>query len=82
MSLGMITPAQCRMARAALRWEMQTLSETAGVFRDTLLRFEGEQGGANRATLAVIRQAFEEAGVEFVDGHKPGVLFAPPGEVP
>ena len=67
------------MARAALRWERPTLAEKAGVSRNTIVRFELEQGGANRATLAVIRQAFEAAGIEFIDGEAPGVrLHSPP----
>ena len=62
----MITAAQCRMARAALRWDMQDLAERAGVGLMTVLRFETEQGRPSRATLILLHQAFERAGVEFL----------------
>jgi len=61
------------MARAALRWTLQELADRAGVSRATLTRFESEQGSPIGATLTVVRQALEAAGVEFIDGDAPGV---------
>jgi transcriptional regulator with XRE-family HTH domain len=61
----MLTAAQCRMARSALRWTLQEVADKAGVSRATLTRFEAEQGTPIAATLKVVRQAFETAGIEF-----------------
>jgi transcriptional regulator with XRE-family HTH domain len=61
----MFTPSQCRMARAALRWTLDDVAGRAHVSRATVSRFEIEQVEPNAATRAVIRQAFEAAGVEF-----------------
>ena len=60
-----LTSAQCRMARSAIRWTAQDLAKKAGVSRTTVARFELEQVEPNPATLTVMRQAFEAAGVEF-----------------
>jgi transcriptional regulator with XRE-family HTH domain len=61
----MITPAQCRMGRSALRWTVSDVAERSGVSRNTVSRFEAEQVEPNPATLKVIRQALETAGIEF-----------------
>src|SRR4051794_4848149 len=62
---AVITAAQCRMARAALRWDAAQLAEQAGVARMTVLRFEAGQTEPTRGTRALLRQAFEAAGIEF-----------------
>jgi transcriptional regulator with XRE-family HTH domain len=54
------------MGRAALGWGVRELAEAAGVSANTIARFEGGKK-ANTATLKVIRQAFEAAGVRFND---------------
>ena len=76
----MITPAQCRMARAALQWTVQELAAKAHVSRATVSRFELEQGPANQSTQALLRQTFEAAGVELIDenGGGPGVRLRKP----
>jgi transcriptional regulator with XRE-family HTH domain len=61
----MFTATQCRMARAALRWDILELAAKAGVGRATVSRFEAEQLTPRPATVAVIQRAFEEAGVTF-----------------
>lgn len=60
--------AQCRMARAALQLKVEDLAERTGLSRMTIARFESGQSRANRATVIALRQAFEAAGVEFLDG--------------
>ena len=62
----MISPIQCRMARTALGWSATDLGEHASVSRNTISRFEVERTEPNPATLAMIRQAFEAAGIEFL----------------
>jgi transcriptional regulator with XRE-family HTH domain len=63
---AMITPAQCRMARAALQWSLRDLAERSQVNHVTINRFEIGQAASNPSTLAAIRQALEAAGVEFI----------------
>lgn len=61
-----VTPAQVRMARAALNWSLSQLAEAAGVHRNTISNFEtGKFGGSDQA-LDAIRSALEAAGVEFI----------------
>jgi ribosome-binding protein aMBF1 (putative translation factor) len=67
----MLTPIQCKMARAALGWSVKDLAQRARIAANTVVRFENEKHEANVSTQTVIKQAFEGAGVRFVDG---GVL--------
>jgi transcriptional regulator with XRE-family HTH domain len=63
-----ITPEQLRAARALLRLEQAELAERAHVSVVTVRRVEGEHGTARVApdTLASVRGALEQAGVEFI----------------
>jgi transcriptional regulator with XRE-family HTH domain len=71
----MITPSQCRAARGLLDWTQQELADAARIGVATVRQFEGESAEARQATLAVLRQAFESAGVEFIEenGGGPGL---------
>ena len=71
----MITAAQCRAARGLLQWSQQKLAKEAGVGVVTVIQLENEVGQPRRATVQVLRNAFEAAGVEFIDenGGGPGV---------
>ena len=64
----MLTTQQIRMARGALRWSAQRLSEEAGVALKTIQRIEGLDGvpTSHTQTLQAIQQALEVAGIEFV----------------
>jgi transcriptional regulator with XRE-family HTH domain len=56
---------QCRMARAALGLGVRDLARSAGVSPNTVARLErGED--LKPATIAALRKALEEAGVEFI----------------
>ena len=55
------------MARAALGWGVKDLAREAKVGVMTVIRFENEQAAPIQATLAAIRRALEEAGIEFLD---------------
>jgi hypothetical protein len=46
---------------------------SAGVGIVTVRQFEAGKGESRRATLVVIKQALETAGVEFTNGDRPGV---------
>jgi predicted transcriptional regulator len=72
---GMITPEQSRAARGLLAWSQQELANKAGVGIVTVHQLEAGTSQPRRATLDVIRRAFESAGVEFIDedGGGPGV---------
>jgi transcriptional regulator with XRE-family HTH domain len=71
----MITPSQCRAARGLLDWTQQELADAARIGVATVRLFEGEGAESRLATLAVLRRAFELAGVVFIDenGGGPGV---------
>jgi transcriptional regulator with XRE-family HTH domain len=71
----MITASQCRAARGLLDWTQQELADFAQVGVATVRAFEGEVADARPATLAVLRRAFELAGVEFIEenGGGPGL---------
>ncbi|WP_332844176.1 helix-turn-helix domain-containing protein [Roseomonas populi] len=70
-----MTPAQCRAARALLNWSQDQLEAAAKVARKTIADFEREARTPYDRTLAAIRTALEAAGVEFIseDGGGPGV---------
>lgn len=76
----MITPAQCRAARALIDWSQGELAQQAGVGIVTIRQLEAASHEPRRATLAVVRRALEEAGVEFIDenGGGPGVRLRKP----
>ena len=71
----MVTPAQCRAARGLLDWSQQDLANYAELGIVTVRQIEAGVTEPRRATLAVVRQAFERAGVEFIDenGGGPGL---------
>jgi predicted transcriptional regulator len=71
----MITPEQCRAARALLDWGQGDLAQKAAVGIVTVRQLEAGTHIPRRSTVDVIRRAFEAAGVEFIDenGGGPGV---------
>ena len=71
----MITPSQCRAARGLLDWTQEDLAEAAHIGIATLRQFERGHAESRQATLAVLRRALEDAGVEFINenGGGPGV---------
>ena len=71
----MLSSAQCRAARGLLDWSQQDLASGAGVGIVTVRQIEAGTTEPRRATLSVVRQTFERAGVEFIDenGGGPGV---------
>jgi transcriptional regulator with XRE-family HTH domain len=62
----MITPAQCRAARALLDWSQQRLAAAAHVGVVTVRQFEGSGAQPRPATTDVICRALEAAGIEFI----------------
>jgi len=56
-----------------LDWTQQELADAARVGVATVRLFESEATETRLATLAVLQQALELAGVEFINGDQPGV---------
>ncbi len=78
----MITGAQIRSARAALRISAVLLAKLAGVGEQTIKRFEAYDGvpPSRSSTLIEIKKTLETAGIEFIgtpdDG--PGIRLRKP----
>lgn len=70
----MLTDAQVRMARAALKWGVRELARNANITPATVTRIEAGHA-AYGSTLNAIRDAFESAGIEFIpdDGRGVGI---------
>jgi transcriptional regulator with XRE-family HTH domain len=64
---------QCRAARALLRWTQGDLSKASDVTTRTIADFERGARTPHARTLRDLRQAFEEAGIVFMNGDEPGV---------
>ena len=64
----MITSAQIRAARGMLNWSRKDLAEHSGVSFASMMRLESFEGvpASNFKTLESVKQAFENAGIEFI----------------
>ena len=60
----MITPAQCRAARALLDWSQQDLAKAAHLGLSTIRDFEKGRRAPTHNNLHGIKLALEEGGVE------------------
>ncbi|MBY5630429.1 helix-turn-helix transcriptional regulator [Rhizobium leguminosarum] len=71
----MLTPSQCRAARALLDWSQQQLADQSKIGNATIRNFESGKSAPQHATLDVLRRCFESAGIMFIDqnGNGPGV---------
>jgi DNA-binding XRE family transcriptional regulator len=77
-----LTPAQSRMARAALSWSLHEAASAASLSYRTILRFEKEQRDVQPELIADLRRAFETAGVRFIEvGSDAGGIVPPPVRV-
>ena len=73
---AMISPEQCRAARAWLGWSQQTLARQARIGRSTLKDFESGKRTPMRNNLEAIRAALANAGIHFnygTDGTAQGI---------
>ncbi len=74
----MITGAQIRAGRAMARWSTNELASRSRLARMTIVRAEAvdDLPATTQANLLAIKNALEEAGVEFLENGYVG--FAPP----
>jgi transcriptional regulator with XRE-family HTH domain len=73
-----ITPEQIRAARALLEWSARETADRSGVSLPTIQRAEKRSSGyaTQPRTLADLKRAFEDAGVEFIGTpEEPGVIL-------
>lgn len=81
----MLLPEQIRAARGLLGWPARVLADRAGVHITTVQRIERTRGllRGNIASIQKIRDAFETAGIEFLepnsDNGGPGVRMTANG---
>jgi transcriptional regulator with XRE-family HTH domain len=61
-----ITAAQCKAARGLLGWKSKDLAQKALVGINTVTRFEAGNS-VEQLTIARLKQAFENAGIEFIE---------------
>ena len=75
-----LSPSQCKGARAMLGWSRNKLASEAEVAVGTVVDFERGARQPYKRTLTDLRRALEEAGVVFIDqnGGGPGVRLKEP----
>ena len=81
--MSILTPEQCRAARAIVNWSQSDLEAHSGVARKTIADFEGSKKKRPYPdTLRDLTTALESAGVIFVDpnGMGPGVRLKESGK--
>jgi transcriptional regulator with XRE-family HTH domain len=61
-----ISPQLSRAARGLLGWTQRNLAAAASVGISTVKNFESDVRGTRRENLDAVRDALEEAGVEFI----------------
>jgi hypothetical protein len=73
--MSLVSGAQLRAGRALVRMEQTTLARLASVSAVTVGKLEGSDGplNARASTLRALQATLEAAGVEFIDGNRPGV---------
>ncbi|MCP4933205.1 MAG: helix-turn-helix transcriptional regulator [bacterium] len=74
----MITPDQCRAARALLRWTQEHLANEAAIGLSTVEDFEAHRRQPIQRNLQAIEKTLQVAGVIFIpkNGGGPGVRLA------
>ena len=79
----MLTPAQCRAARALLDWTAERLAESSKVALRTIVEFERGAREPQETTKGALCRALEAADVEFIprNGGGEGVRLRRPQPV-
>jgi DNA-binding XRE family transcriptional regulator len=63
----MINATQCRMARSALKWNLDKVARESNVSRTTIYALENELGNVRPLVKCALQRAFEAQGIEFLD---------------
>ena len=78
----MVTGAQIRAARSALKLSIDSLSDLSGVSVRTLKRMESvlDVPNSNQPNLAAVKSALERLGIEFIGtpDDRPGIRIRRP----
>ncbi|WP_425907166.1 helix-turn-helix domain-containing protein [Nitrobacter sp. TKz-YC02] len=75
--IPLMTPEQCRAARAWLNWPQDALAKAASVGVSTVRDFEAGRREPTRNNLAAMRAVLEAEGLSFVDDAKTcGIIFS------
>jgi DNA-binding transcriptional regulator YiaG len=74
-NVDVMSPAQCRGARAILDMTQPELARAASLGLSTVVDFERRRRDVSNEAIYAIRRALESAGIEFIDenGGGPGV---------
>jgi ribosome-binding protein aMBF1 (putative translation factor) len=75
----MITPRQCRAARALLGWTQAGLAKEADIGLDVVRRFERSESDTRSSGVIAIEKAIRRGGVELIlpdEGKGEGVRIA------
>lgn len=65
--MQIMTPAQCRAARALLNWSQPELAERCDIHVQTISNFEKESGSPSKTTLEKISLVFESSNIQFIE---------------
>jgi transcriptional regulator with XRE-family HTH domain len=71
--LKVLTPAQCRGARALLDMTQPELARRAQVGLSTVVDFERERRSVSPEAVRKMQQALETSGIEFIDENGGGL---------
>jgi transcriptional regulator with XRE-family HTH domain len=74
LNSSVLSPLQCRAARALLGWNQQDLAQRASIGTSTIADFEREKRTPVNANIEALMAAFEAAGVRFLAGGVQGPL--------
>jgi transcriptional regulator with XRE-family HTH domain len=69
----LLSPDLCRAARGLLDWTQKDLKAASGVATKTIADYERGARDPYDRTLRDLREAFEAAGIEFLNGDAPGL---------
>lgn len=70
-----ISAEHVRAARGLLTWTLEELATRSGVTATTIHMWERGKTKPTELTKQLIQRAFENAGIEFTNGDKPGVKW-------
>ena len=68
-----VTPGQCRAARALLGWTQIDLAKAARIGESPVVNFERSKPVVAAESVIKMRLALEDARIEFTRGKRPGV---------